>query len=127
MSEASVKVDSGKHHEGNELRKIIRRSGLTQEAFAENLGMTTQNLNYHMRKNKLNGDFVRLLKEKGIHLFSEIENKPEKVENESLEGVPYNILLEKKRLATVILPRESKGSDIDTIIAHLKLMKDSLD
>lgn len=124
MSTALTKPDT---HEGNELRKIIRRSGLTQEAFAEKLGMTTQNLNYHMRKHKLNGDFVRLLKEKGIVPFSEVENKPQKAENEPLEGVPYNILLEKKRLATVILPKESKGSDIDTIIEHLELMKKSLD
>lgn len=119
-------VQSNIIHEGRELRKVIRRTGLTQEAFAAKLGMTVQNLTYHMRKPKLTGDFKRLLKESGITLFSEIENK---VENgkENTEDVPYNIPLKKSRMAKVILPKESKASDIDTIISHLKLMKDAME
>lgn len=123
MSEAVIKESS--KNEGEQLRGIIRRTGLTQEEFASKLDMTVQNLTYHMRKSKLTDDFKRLLKEKGITLFSEIENKPAKeIEN---SDIPYNIPLKKSRMAKVILPKESKASDIDTIISHLKLMKDAMD
>lgn len=126
-----VKIESPpseRAHEGRELRQLIRRSGFTQDDFAALLGMSRQNLGYHMRKDKLDDDFRRLLKEKGIALHG--DHLPKKMENnlaQSGEEIPYNIPLKKQRMAKVILPKESKGSDIDTIIEHLELMKKSLD
>lgn len=60
--------------EGDILRNYIRKSGVTQEEFAQKLSMTRQNLGYHMRKNKLDGDFKELLQKHGINIFSKMEN-----------------------------------------------------
>lgn len=114
-------------NEGAELRSYIRRSGYTQDEFAASLSMTRQNLSYHMRKRKFDDDFRRLLKENGIDLASTHTKKMENNSNESDSDIPYNIPLKKSRMAKVILPKESKASDIDTIISHLKLMKDAMD
>ena len=64
------------NNEGEILRKYIRSSGKTQEEFAELLSMTRQNLGYHMRKDKLDRDFLNLLKSKGIDIFSKMEKEP---------------------------------------------------
>lgn len=122
MSGAEIK-EAGSH-EGGELRKLIRRSGLTQEDFASKLGMTIQNLSYHMRKRELTDDFKRLLKEKGILPFSKTENETENIEN---DAIPYNIPLKGKRMAKVLLPPDSTAKDIEILMSHLKLMKDSMD
>lgn len=122
MSGAVIKEEDA--HEGRELRKLIRRSGLTQEDFALKLGMTVQNLSYHMRKRELTDDLKRLLKEKGIIPFSKSENEPENIEN---GVIPYNIPLKGKRMAKVLLPHDSTAKDIEILMSHLKLMKDSMD
>lgn len=120
-------------HEGEELRKYLRQKGFNQEDFAENiLGKTPQNLSYHMRKRKLSDDFKRLLKEKGIHLFSEIENKIEneaqsdQVDNTNTQ-IPYNIQLKQKRLAQLRLPKDAKKEDLNLVIEYLQLMLKSME
>lgn len=51
-------------HQGERLRVLFKELKLTQDEIASKLGMTRQNLNYHLRKEELDGNFVRLLKEK---------------------------------------------------------------
>lgn len=125
--ENTATLTKSNYHEGDELRLMVRRSGLTQDEYAANLGMTRQNLNYHMRKRIFDGDFKRLLHEKGIILSSDSTKKPEMFFAEHEENIPFNIPLKKKRMAKVILPKDSKSADIDTVISHLKLMKDSME
>lgn len=51
-------------HEGEKLREQMKDLKLTQDSIAGMLGMTRQNLNHHLRKEKLDEDFVRLIREK---------------------------------------------------------------
>lgn len=53
-----------KTHQGEELKLKIRGSGYSMNELAKTLDMTRQNLNYHLRKEVLDGDFVRLVKNK---------------------------------------------------------------
>jgi phage repressor protein C with HTH and peptisase S24 domain len=51
-------------HEGEALRSKLKASPITMNEISEILGMTRQNLSYHLRKEVLDGDFRRLIKEK---------------------------------------------------------------
>ena len=51
----------GNEHQGNELKLLIKSSGQTMNEVSEILGMTRQNLNYHLRKEILDEDFLRLI------------------------------------------------------------------
>lgn len=51
-----------KKHEGDILRDYFKTLEKTQDELSEVLGFTRQNLNYHLRKEKLDGDFIRLVK-----------------------------------------------------------------
>lgn len=57
-------------HEGEILRKYVRESKITQEKFAETLGMTRQNLNNYFLEPMLPHDFKDRLKENGHLLFA---------------------------------------------------------
>lgn len=121
MKETETISSETSEHEGSILRNYIKRSGKTQDEFSAFLGMTRQNLSHHMRKPVLDDDFRRLLKEKGISLYSD-----NKLQSDS-EEIPYNIPLKKNRMAKVILPKGAKALDVDLIISHLKLMKGAMD
>lgn len=56
-------------NEGEILRNKLKGTGKTMPEIARVLGMTRQNLNYHLRKDILEDDFKRLLNEKGKHIF----------------------------------------------------------
>ena len=51
-------------HQGEELRNYLKGKGLEMQDVAERLGMSRQNLSYHLRKQYLDGDFMRLVSEK---------------------------------------------------------------
>jgi transcriptional regulator with XRE-family HTH domain len=51
-------------HEGEELRNYLKGKGLEMQDVAEKLDMSRQNLNYHLRKQALDEDFKRLVKDK---------------------------------------------------------------
>lgn len=51
-------------HQGNELKLLIKSSGLGMGEVAEILAMSRQNLNYHLRKEILDEDFLRLVFDK---------------------------------------------------------------
>lgn len=65
-------------NEGKILRNKLKGTGKTMPEIASILGMTRQNLNYHLRKEILEDDFKRLLNEKGklvFHVEHSIEDK----------------------------------------------------
>ena len=51
-------------HQGEELREKIKTSNLSIIEIAKVLGMTTQNIHHHLRKEVLDSNFSRLFKEK---------------------------------------------------------------
>ncbi len=51
-------------HEGEALRSKLKASPVSMNEIADILGMTRQNLSYHLRKEQLDADFRRLIKEK---------------------------------------------------------------
>lgn len=56
-------------HEGVELKKKFKGTGREMGEIADLLGMTRQNLSYHLRKPKLEDNFKRLVSEKGKQIF----------------------------------------------------------
>lgn len=67
--------------EGEILKNRLKGTGKKMPEIALILGMTRQNLNYHLRKDKLDNDFKRLLKEKEKFIFH-LENIHEKIQIE---------------------------------------------
>lgn len=51
-------------HEGKRLRKLIDDNGTSVTEFSSALEMTRQNVNHHLRKETLDEDFLRLIKDK---------------------------------------------------------------
>mgnify|MGYP000031048080 CR=1 FL=1 len=51
-------------NEGEIVKKLLKSLQKTQEEIAHELGMTRQNLSHHFRKDILQPDFERLIKEK---------------------------------------------------------------
>jgi predicted transcriptional regulator len=49
-------------NQGNKLRLFLRGLDITMEEIANRLGMTRQNLSYHLRKEKLDADFFASVK-----------------------------------------------------------------
>jgi len=72
-----------KTNEGLSLRELFRKSDKSMGEIAEILGMTRQNLNHHLRKEQLESDFRRLVKEKFGESFFENEfstlNEPQAI------------------------------------------------
>jgi phage repressor protein C with HTH and peptisase S24 domain len=84
-------------HQGNELREALKSLPETiSDIASKRLGMTRQNLNHHLRKPKLDNDFLRLIKEKlGIALVeNRFSTKGKKFENARLvENEDVNVML----------------------------------
>jgi peptidase S24-like protein len=77
----------------DDVRKAIKDAGLTMAEGAERLGMSHQNLNKHLRADKLSNHFIRLFKEKfkaetKVSEYKQPKSKPVVIE----EGTPiYDI------------------------------------
>jgi phage repressor protein C with HTH and peptisase S24 domain len=59
-------------NEGLQLRKYLRDANISQESFAETLGMTRQGLGVHLRKTELSLDFKAKLLSNGVDIFANV-------------------------------------------------------
>lgn len=117
--------------EGEKLRNLIKGLGLEMNQFAESLNMTRQNLNYHLRKDKLELDFLKkvenvLLKYGVKNAIIENGTKEDFVkieidkDMESIEHIQIKALVKINRLAIAKLMAKVFNRDVSDCLDELE-------
>jgi len=79
-------------NEGQILRNRLKGTGKKMPEIASILGMTRQNLNYHLRKEKLDDAFKRLINDKEKAVFQLESIKKKESASKTIGGMAEDIL-----------------------------------
>lgn len=110
------------NHEGNELRKYLKRNDLVITKVAKEWGMSRQNLNYHLRKEVLDDDFKRLLKEKMNLSFSKGKiNVPRGKTDYIKDEKPIDILISENEIITRLIQVQAEVNVLTEYVINLMI------